>query len=418
MAVLAAALTPLGVSAQDAGEKPGDSSQETPAGENGAAAKPEKQAKSDLVSNVFVESDLRQALSDIALTAGRTVIADATVRGTVSVELTDVPFETALSIVLAVGNYEFRKMPEGYYLIGLAHPENPNFPLLSETATYRPSFQNAEAIAAQLSTAFTDYVRVPRGGDTITITAGRRTMDRILEDIAKIDQPVKRVMLEVLITEASSELLDQFDFSWTWRKFGIVGTNEAMDLTYSGVSAKDVATMVSLIADGKAELRANPRVMALEGEEASIDIGREAYYSIVTGPVNYPYTTLQKIVTGISLKMTPHVSQDGQITVDLEPSVSDVVGTGTGGLPVNTVRKVKTSMRVRDGESIIIGGMTYESSSRRDRRVPILGDMPLIGGLFRGHRTETKKTEVVIMITPRVVTETPPPETDTEPPTP
>jgi type II secretory pathway component GspD/PulD (secretin) len=137
--------------------------------------------------------------------------------------------------------------------------------------------------------------------------------------------------------------------------------------------------------------------MALEDEEANIEIGREAYYSIVTGPVNYPYTTLQKIVTGISLKMTPHVAADGRITVDLEPSVSDMVGTGTGGLPVNTVRKVKTSLRVRDGESIIIGGMTYDSVSRRDRRVPILG------GLFRGHRTETKKTEVVVMITPHVV---------------
>jgi competence ComEA-like helix-hairpin-helix protein len=85
------------------------------------------------------------------------------------------------------------------------------------------------------------------------------------------------------------------------------------------------------------------------------------------------------------------------------PEVSDATGSGPGGFPINTVRRANTVVRVRDGETIIIGGMTYETRRRLERRVPILSEIPLIGGLFRFFRNEERNTEVIIMVTPRIL---------------
>ncbi|HSI72261.1 MAG TPA: type II and III secretion system protein, partial [Fimbriimonas sp.] len=129
----------------------------------------------------------------------------------------------------------------------------------------------------------------------------------------------------------------------------------------------------------------------------------ENYFEVVTGPATFAYTTLQTIKTGISLKMTPTIAGNGDITVILNPEVSDVVGQGKGGLPITTSRRASTTVRVRDGETIVIGGMTYANTRKRSNKIPILGDLPIIGQLFRANADEVIKTEVIIMITPHIV---------------
>jgi type II secretory pathway component GspD/PulD (secretin) len=356
------------------------------------------------ITNVFQDTDIRQALADIAASANVVIVPDETVQGTVSCDLRDVPLEQALTIITAPGGFSWVK-EKGYYLVGRAHPSNPNFLRFAKTTIYKPNYSTAERIASLLPTPMKDYVQHSANDRVLTITASPEMTERILRDIRILDTPPPRIILEALVTEVSTETLDQFDFSWTWKHFGLDTTNESIQLRYTKATQSDVANMKFLISRGKAEVRANPRIMALEGQEAMIEVAQENYFQVVTGPVNFPYVTIQLIKTGISLKMTPFLADDGQITVRLSPEVSDATGTGPAGLPINTARRAMTTVRVKEGETIIIGGMSFESKRRRTSRVPILSELPLVGALFRFHKTETRQTEVVIMVTPRVIRE-------------
>lgn len=363
-----------------------------------------QQPQQPTISNVFADTDIRQALADIAAAANVVIIPDDTVQGTVSMQLENVPLEQALTLVTSPGGYSWAK-ENGYYLVGRAHPSNPNFLRFAKTTIYKPNFSTPERIANLLPSTLKEFVQYTASDRVLTITAAPALTQRILEDIRLLDTPPPRILLEALVTEISTETLDQFDFSWTWRHFGLDTGGDSIQLRYTQVTQSDVATMKFLISKGKAEVRANPRVMALEGQEAMIEVAQENYFQVVTGPVNFPYVTIQLIKTGISLRMTPYLADDGRITVKLSPEVSDAIGTGQAGLPINTARRATTTVRIKEGETVIIGGMSFESKRRRTSRVPILSEIPLIGALFRFHRTETRQTEVVIMITPRVVRE-------------
>lgn len=362
----------------------------------------EGEAQEPLITNVFIDTDIRQAIADIAAAANVVIVPDDTVSGVVNADLKNVPLDRALDIVLAAGNYTWVK-EQGFYLVGRAMPTNPNFLRLAETRLYKPSYLTAEQIVALLPEQVTEFLKA--GPQAITITAPRHMIPRILNDISVVDVPPSRIILEALVTEVATETLNQFNFSWVWKNFGISSNGDGMEMRYSSVTADDVATMKLLVTKGLATVRANPRVMTVDGKEALIEVAQENWFQVVTGPANFPYVTLQVIKSGISLKVTPSVSADGMVTIQLTPEVSDVTGTGQAGLPINTVRRANTTVRVRDGETIIIGGMTFESSRNRTQKVPILGDIPLIGQLFTSQRIERRNSEVVIMITPRIVSD-------------
>lgn len=364
------------------------------------ATQGEEEPQEPLITNVFIDTDIRQALADIAAAAQVVIVPDDTVSGVVNADLKNVPLERALDIVLAAGNFTWVK-EQGYYLVGRAMPTNPNFLRLAETRLYKPSYLTAEQIIALLPEQMSEFLKA--GPQALTIVAPRNMIPRILGDIAVIDVPPRRIILEALVTEVATETLNQFNFSWVWRNFGISSNGDGMEIKYSSVTADDVATMKLLVTKGLATVRANPRVMTVDGKEALIEVAQENWFQVVTGPANFPYVTLQVIKSGISLKVTPSVASDGMVTIQLMPEVSDATGTGQAGLPINTVRRASTTVRVRDGETIIIGGMSFESSRNRTQKIPVLGDIPLIGQLFTSQRMEKRNSEVVIMITPRVV---------------
>lgn len=360
-------------------------------------------AAAQQVTNVFADTDIRQALGDISAAAKVSIIPDDSVNGTISVELKDVPLEKALDIVLAPGGYSWKK-ENGYYLVGKAEPNSPNFLRFATTRTYKPNYSTAEKIAALLNPAMSAYIKVAPGERLLTITASKQMIERIMDDIKLLDVPPVRLVMEALVTEVSSDTLNQYDFSWVWKQFGFDSGTESVSFKYARAAQEDVATMKLLLGTGQAELRANPRIMTVEGKEALVEVAQESYFLVQQGSNAFAYNTIQQIKTGISLKMTPYLAENGDVTVQLIPEVSDTTGTsGPNGLPVNTVRRANTTVRVHEGETIIIGGMSYENKRRRDRRVPLLSDLPIIGGLFRFYRTESSKTEVVIMITPRII---------------
>ncbi|NLJ34877.1 MAG: type II and III secretion system protein, partial [candidate division WS1 bacterium] len=99
------------------------------------------------------------------------------------------------------------------------------------------------------------------------------------------------------------------------------------------------------------------------------------------------------------------IAETGEIMCEIEPSIADVSGTGVGGLPVITMRRAKSTMRLRDGHAVVIGGLIQEQESERVSRVPILSEIPIIGGLFRSTSKSASRREIVILIAPHLLDE-------------
>ena len=428
----------------------------TPAATTAAPATPAIARAPDgtpLISNVFFESDLRQALADIATQAGVTIIPDNTVQGSVTAELKEVPLERALEMVLQVGGYTFAKM-EGYYLCGAPDPSNPNYPLLCSTEVVALQHTAPETILALLSGAYGRYLSIDttgaqsaeQGGGVraptsagrmevgglysptrateagtqtpspataggvaryrVLITAPPHMIERIKADIALLDQPIPQIMLEAAVIEVSSQALENTGINWATRWIAQDMSGAGPNLVYSTVANEEMAALTALVRNGEARLRANPRVATLEGQTAELEVGKENYFTIISGPVNFPYATLERITSGILLRITPRVLEETkEIVALIQPEVRDVSGKGENGLPEITFRRALTQLRVQDGQSIIIGGLIVETQDRTTGKIPILGDIPLIGQLFRTRSARETKTEVVIVITPHIVTD-------------
>ncbi len=375
-----------------------------------------------LITNVFYENDIREALAAIAAQSGINIIPDQTVSGFISIELTDVPFEEALRRILSPLGFTFRRMV-GYYLVGAAYPDNPSFPLLSVTERVVPNYLKAKNVPELLSSFYQPFLKFDTETNTLVITASPEILQRIKEDLAKIDVPPRQVMIEALVTEFSKEARKSLglDASWLGNKEGrqlsvITPVGDLLDSTFGitllrpgaeveGWTGTFSATLKALVQDGKVNIRANPRVATIEGQKATILIGKEQYYVIVTGVAPYSYGQLERIPVGVSLQIVPYISDNGEITVEIQPEVSDVVGTGATGLPLVNKRAVSTKIRVKDGETIVIGGLLQKNESTVRRKIPLLGDIPILGLLFSRTDRRVDEIETVIFITPHILTE-------------
>jgi len=118
----------------------------------------------------------------------------------------------------------------------------------------------------------------------------------------------------------------------------------------------------------------------MNGRTAQIAITKDQYFIIQTGTTQfYAQNTLQSVSSGIKLEITPFTAASGEITVYVKPEVGDVVGAGQDNLPEISRRTANTSVRVRDGQTFTIGGLSLQSDKNTQKKVPLLGDIPILG---------------------------------------
>jgi len=366
------------------------------------------------VTNAFYETDVRQALMDISAQTGVSIVPDAMVNGFVTVELQGVPLEDALDRVLSPLGLTFGKMA-GYYLVGAPIEESPSHPFLTETVKITPRYLRAEEIPRILPRYYGKYLRVDAATNTISITASKAVLRAFQEDLAVLDHPKSQIMIDALVVETSSDVARSlgFDFDYTDTKgdeaISVTLLSPIPDSPFVGEYAKIASSfnlrvaLRALAVKGHLKIRANPRLATTEGTNAQIRIGKEVYFSLIQGSVNFPYFTLEKISTGITLSITPYLGASSEITTDITADVSDVIASGGDGLPITNVRSVSTSIRIMNGQTIGIGGLRSQVERRVEERIPYLGEIPLIGRLFGHTITEKSETEIMILITPHVM---------------
>ena len=153
-----------------------------------------------------------------------------------------------------------------------------------------------------------------------------------------------------------------------------------------------------------ATIKARPNITTLNGQQATIDVGTVQYYKVVNVDKDgKEETRYQSVNGGVTLQVTPWVSGSGEITLKLSPSVSNIGAVSAEGPPQVSRRMVDTTVRVKDGQTIVIGGLIQDIGTNIKSRVPILSDIPIIGELFKSNNRDVNQTELIIYITPRVL---------------
>jgi type II secretory pathway component GspD/PulD (secretin) len=375
------------------------------------------------ISNVFFDTDIRQALQDIASQAEVNIIPGPDVTGLVTCDLKNLPLDKALQMVLAGTGYTVKKMPD-YYLVCSSDPSSASFPLISETRLIKLNYVKAETALKLISPGFKNYVQADTDKNHLCITAPEKLMGRIVDDVKMTDQPPRQILLDARIVVLESSDLLNLGLKWNWpqaeagiySESGLHGDPDRtganwpwaaqIGYTPSAEFTNSLLLTLSLLRQNDdATVIANPQVMVQDSEQAEINVTTEEYFKILTEEAYYVRSTLEKIEVGTTLTITPRVGENEEITLRISTEVSDVVARGEDNLPVVTRRKADSVVRVENGGTAAVAGLVDNRTRISHSRVPGLGAIPLLGRPFRNDSNGESSRQVAVFITARLVPE-------------
>lgn len=379
-----------------------------------------------LVTEFLEETDVRQAIQSIASQAEVDVIIDEQVGGVVSAIIEDETFESALRKILMPIGLVYRQTGDREFLIGLADPQSVLFSRLAERREFRPQHLGPEELFKLVPEREQKFLNVIDGRNRILVEAPPELADSIVDRLRQFDSPIPQVELEAIVCVVSPDTEFQSGLDWghavplngsdllrlgmTGLAFSGAGSGAGLTDAFSNFAV--TSAFVKLLAqEGYLAIRAAPRVTAQDGEQARIAITRESFFSTQPNSDNAFFRQeIEQVQAGIELSITPVVRGDN-ITVKIEKAeVSEDLRTSQlntsiteNPYPQINRRSVQTTVHVKDGETIVIGGLVQRQTVDRVAQIPVLGRMPGLGRIFQTVERREQDAEVIIFISPRLV---------------
>ncbi|MHC4790769.1 MAG: secretin N-terminal domain-containing protein [Planctomycetota bacterium] len=365
------------------------------------------------VSVDFRSTPIEDVIRIMASQADIDIVKSPTVTGNVTATLTDVPLEEALNNILAAHGFGYIA---GKNMIRIAP-----FTEITEkverliSRIYRITYADVACVEKAL-----DKFKSPQG----TISANPGTSNIIVTDIEskvkaidtfikEIDRITPQILVEVRIYDITSRDKLDIGIQWdaglntTFDEFG--GTNPTGKNTpfSTGWFRGQIDVLIRAEQENTdAKLLANPRILVLDNERALFNIVTEHPYVERTITGNTVTETVKFKNVGVNLEVTPHVTRDGMVKLHIKPEFNvfvERVTLAASNVPVVDTRKADTRALVKDGHTIVLGGLRKKDVSQQTNKIPLLGDLPLIGGLFRFEGEDTATTELLVFITPRII---------------
>lgn len=358
---------------------------------------------------------MADVLSALSKLCGFNLVTDSSVQGTITLRLLDVTCEEALRYILEANNLAFRRLGKNL-IVGSAEKLAPP-PEVPETISYHLSYGDVNAIRAAVAAAVPGVrVAVDPRTNALLITGTSAQHEEVVKVLGSLDVRIPQVVIQVSVVEintTAAKSLGLFNATSGAAAPGGVGFgNVVLDSANRRITfALTDATLLNfnlqaLINEGKARIMTSPRVATLDGNKATILLGQRipVFTSTTTGGVTTTTVTYQDV--GVKLVTTPRVNTDELITLALTPEVSTLgapVSSGGQLAYIVNTRNADTTLIVADGKTIVLGGLIDRSERTTTLKVPLLGDIPILGELFKSTNTTTAETEVIFLITPQVV---------------
>jgi len=387
----------------------------------------------------FRETPIDDVIRIIAAQADLNVIKDPKVTGNVTATLTNVPLAEALSNILAAHGYSYVVDKNIIRIAPVNEIAQEAERLVSKI--YRITYADVTGVAEALDKfrSKDGIVSFDKGSSNIIVTDTESKIRAIDTFIEEIDRITSQIMVEARIYDITCR--DKFDLGVQWyagRRTDAtlsetVGTNptsgprnpfvtsgfvgaqagKTADTTIGGLrlgwlnASVDIDLLLRAEQENTdAKLLANPRILVLDNETALFDIVTEQPYieRTITGATIVETVKFKEV--GVKLQVTPHITRDGMIRLHIAPEFGVLVTrvlAGSSNVPVVDTRKVNTIALIKDGQTVVIGGLRKKDVSKQINKIPLLGDLPLLGGLFRFEGEDTAVTELVVFITPHII---------------
>ena len=390
------------------------------------------------ISIDFRDTPIDDVIRAIAEQADVDIVKSPKVIGNVTTKLTDIPLEEALKNILTAHGYGYVADKNMITIMPIA--DILDKPEMVVSRIYRITYADVKGVEAALKKFISSKGSLSSspGTSNIIVTDTESKIKAIDTFIEEIDRITPQILVEVRIYDITSR--ETLDLGVQWQAgrnttydgtvTGTLGANPTTGrrdpfitglfsnpTTETGSSTSGVLRMgllnSSIDIDAvlkaqqetiNAKLLANPRILVLDNETALFDIVREIPYTETTVSTGGSTETVKFKPVGVKLEVTPHVTRDGMLRLHILPEFSVVVGTLVAGtVPTVDTRKVNTIALVKDGQTVVLGGLRKKDVSQQINKIPLLGDLPLVGALFRFEGENTVNSEIVVFITPRII---------------
>ncbi|EMT4409994.1 type IV pilus secretin PilQ [Neisseria gonorrhoeae] len=413
------------------------------------------------ISLDFQDVEIRTILQILAKESGMNIVASDSVNGKMTLSLKDVPWDQALDLVMQARNLDMRQQGN---IVNIAPRDEllakdkaflqAEKDIADLGALYSQNFQlkykNVEEFRSILRLDNADTtgnrntlvsgrgsVLIDPATNTLIVTDTRSVIEKFRKLIDELDVPAQQVMIEARIVEAADGFSRDLGV-----KFGATGKKKLKNETSAfgwGVNsgfgggdkwgaqtkinlpvaaAANSISLVRAISSGalnlelsaseslsKTKTLANPRVLTQNRKEAKIESGYEIPFTVTTasGGGNSTNTELKKAVLGLTV--TPNITPDGQIimTVKINKDSPAQCASGSNTILCISTKSLNTQAMVENGGTLIVGGIYEENNGNTLTKVPLLGDIPVIGNLFKTRGKKTDRRELLIFITPRII---------------
>lgn len=400
-----------------------------------------------------VDVDIRNLLTSIALANNLNIVISNEVQGNVSVKLSNINVQDMIKIIAENNNYTYQFKDNVIYI----SKGDKDINLYTVQINYLELDKIAQTINLMLTgnlpdkiddkdkkTAINNKAMIDESENTISFYGTLKQYEQIKNFLQEQDKPQKQVSLEAKVTAIQKDATKDLGVSWEWSK---LPQSPEHEITYDTVkhtvinedgSKEEItdylpvdevtrkwnddenipgvirfgkgvdgypyefyyaAKIDALISDGKANILARPNITTIQGKEAVINIGSEVPVPTVSTTNSTTTTSIKYREAGIILKCTPRVNEDGIITVKVHTEVSSPMYVEDMKAYRFQKRSADTIVRLKDGQTMVIGGLIGSDEAKQMSKIPFLGDIPILGNLFKHIQKSKSDTEVMIFLT-------------------
>jgi type II secretory pathway component GspD/PulD (secretin) len=368
---------------------------------------------------------IKDALRMLAQMYEKNIVPSASVDGIVTVtNLYDVTFEEAMQAILGTHKYEVKDNFIKVYTNEEYMADEDRFEHAMITLYYINSDEAVKLATPLLSefgkigatTAAPEEMEAGKSGDTLAVhdrlvvSDYPENIERIREVLSEVDAEPQQVLLEVTIMKAQLTETSEFGIDWT-NIPGIDLSNRGVDFQGGvleiGISIDEITGLITASEDvDDTAILANPKILALNKQAGKLIIGDEEGYQDTTTQNQSGSTTqaIEFLESGTILEFRPFIGKDGLIRMELSPEQSSSFFTGPlQNIPNKTTTNIITNVLVKDGQTIVLGGLFQEETTLGFSQVPLVGDIPVVGELFKGETDTSQRTELIVLITPHII---------------
>jgi len=386
-----------------------------------------KEEEMPTISMDFQDANMKDVLKIFSQQSGLNFIAGESIKDSkITLYLDKVSVEDALNTILKGNNLTYEQAP-GSNIFIVKQTAEPEIETITKVFTLNyaqveeedeedgDGEEEGHDMQEVIENILTEHGKVICYGRTnsLIVTDIPPNFARIEKTIKEIDTPTPQVMIEAEILETVAGLTDKLGIDWQnidltmkipdYNLFRSIAKFPAATL-----KATDAQAVLNLLlTDKRTKYLAKPKVCVLDNEKAVIDITADMVVAVFTTRDEEGHVTgeeIERMDIGTKLTVTPHVNPQGEITLELEPEVSRPEPSSISSKYKDKYqRKVSTKVLVKDGHTVIIGGLLSHKDVSSKKKVRFFGDIPLLGNLFKYDDREKEQTEIVIFITPHII---------------